>query len=352
MVWVAAVFAFLGYALVQVLGFLSVEHPTALITQTGAFILAAWGLIELWQVTGRSPFVFSEADAYLLCQTPVSRRHVGFAWFLMDWFKTASLFAAGAIVVCFALTDIALGNAASFQNLPFYLGAILQSLAILLPLQMGLQAGLYGLGALRLRREQPVEELSWLYRSILPLGIVLLAAALFIPNWGAVALSPLAFPLQAAFGDGFSAVGWASRAGLTLLILALGMAVLLIGTDQMHLGRAAQETRLISVVRLAHSFRNYELIESVRRQRKLKAAHTPSRLPARRGVWILVWKNLLQSWRSPRASKIVRWTLVFLLSLGVLLSSGWIVQLIIGEFWALLVGSLITEQLRNNLAHW
>ena len=99
LVWVVLVFAYLGYALEWIWGFLSVDHPVALTIQIGALLLATWGLINLWQVTARSPFVFSETDAYLLCQSPVSRRSVGFAWFLMDWFRTASLFAAGAIVL-------------------------------------------------------------------------------------------------------------------------------------------------------------------------------------------------------------------------------------------------------------
>lgn len=351
LVWVVAVFAFLGYALARILGFLSVDHPAALMIQIGALLLATWGLINLWQVTGRSPFVFSETDAYLLCQSPVSRRSVGFAWFLMDWFRTASLFAAGVIVMSFALTDIALGSVPSFQSLPAYFVSSLHALAIVLPLQMGLQAGLYGLGALRLRRDQPNEKLFWLRRSVLPLGIGLLAA-FSIPNWRAVVLSPLIFPLQAAFGDGVSPVGWVSRAGLTMLILTLGMTVLLIWTNLMHLGQSAQETRLVSVVRLARRFRYDELIENIRRQNKIKTTYSPSRLPTRSGVWMLVWKNLLQSRRLPQASKMVRWVMVFLLSIGFFLLSGWTVQLIIGEIWAVLLGSLVTDQLRSNLAHW
>jgi hypothetical protein len=349
--WVAAVFAFLGYALAKILGFLSVDHPTALMIQTGAFILATWALISLWQVTGRSPFVFSESDAFLLCQSPVSRRRVGFTWFLMDWFRTANLFAVGVIVMSFALTDIALGSTPSFQSLPAYFVSGLNALAIVLPLQMGLQAGLYGLGALRLRRDRPNEELYWLRRSVLPLGIGLLAA-FSIPNWRAVVLSPLIFPLQAAFGDGLSPVELVSRAGLTLLILALGMTVLLIWTKLMHLGRAAQETRLVSVVRLARRFRYDDLIENIRRQNKIKATYSPSRLPTRSGVWMLVRKNLLQSWRLPQPSKMVRWVMVFLLSIGFSFLPGWTVQLIIGEIWAVILGSLITDQLRRNLAHW
>jgi len=118
--WVVAVFALLGSALSGYFESLPVVSPLAIVVSLGAFILAAWGLAQLWQGTGRSPFVFSEPDAYLLCQAPVSRRSVGLAWFLMDWFGTALLFAAGAVLFSFALTEAALPHAATFWNLPAY----------------------------------------------------------------------------------------------------------------------------------------------------------------------------------------------------------------------------------------
>ncbi|HAE60285.1 MAG TPA: hypothetical protein DCG54_12465 [Anaerolineae bacterium] len=351
LIWAVAVFAMLGSALAQIFGPLAAGQPTSMATLIVAFILAGWGLIKLWQVTGCSPFVFSEADAYLLCQTPVSRRSVGFAWFLMDWFGAVIPFAAGAILISFALTDIALSGAADIQSLPTYFASSLRSLAVILPLQMGLQAGLYGLGALRLRRNRSTSQSFWLRLIVPPLGLGLLAA-LFFPDWRTLVLAPLIFPLQAAFGDALSSTEWLSRAGLAILILALGVTILLIWASRMHLGRAAQETRLISVTRLARSFINYELIENIQRQSRLKATHSPSRLPAMGGVWIMVWKNLVQSRRALQASMVLRWGLVFFLSIGIFLSSGWIVQLIMGGLWAVLLGSLTTGQLRRDLAHW
>jgi hypothetical protein len=235
--WIVAVFALLGSALVRAFEFFPETLTSTLATQMGAFILAAWGLIEFWRVTGRSPFVFSEPDAYLLCQTPANRRSVGMAWFLMDWFGTAILFAAGAILLSFALGDVALSDTASFQNLLTYFASSLRALAISLPLQMGMQAGLYGLGALRLRRDRPSGQFLKLRWVVFPLGLCLMAA-LFFPNWMAIVLTPLTFPLQAAFGDVVSPTANLVRAGQSLIILALGMAGLLICADRMHLGHA------------------------------------------------------------------------------------------------------------------
>ena len=348
--WIVAVFALLGSWLVEAFEFFPGISPSTFATLMGAFVLAAWGLFEFWRVAGRSPFVFSEPDAYLLCQTPAKRRSVGMAWFLMDWFGTALPFAAGVILLSFALEDVALSDTASFQMLPTYFASSLRALVISLPLQMGMQAGLYGLVALRLRRDRPPGQLSWRL-IILPLCLGLLAA-LFFPNWREIVLTPLTFPLQAAFGEVVSPTAFWIRAGQSLLILALGMAGLLICADRMHLGRAAQETRLESVIRQARSVMNYELVEILQNQSKMGVTHPTSRLPARNGVWMLIWKDLVQSWRSLRASQVVRWIFVFFLSMGIFLSSGWVVQLIIGVVWAVSLGSLTTNRLRNELARW
>ncbi|MCX6033716.1 MAG: hypothetical protein NTV38_01860, partial [Chloroflexi bacterium] len=327
--WFVAIFALLGYTLSGFFESLPVTSPSAVAVLLGAYALAAWGLVQLWQVTGRSPFVFSEPDAYLLCQAPVRRRSVGVAWFLMDWFGMVLPFAAGAVILSFALTEAALPHAASLRDLPAYFAASLRALAIILPLQMGLQAGLWGLGAFRLRRDRPPGRLHRLRLAALPPGLGLLAA-LFLPNWRAIFLAPLTFPLLAAFSESLSPFAWLVRAGLGLLVLALGMAVLLVWTSRMHLGRAAQETRLQSMIRTSRSALNFEGAEILQRQSRMKATRPPSRLPVRSGAWMLAWKDLVQSWRSLRVSRVLRWVWVFFLGLGIFLAPGWVVQLIIG----------------------
>lgn len=52
-------------------------------------VLVVWFLYQLWQVSRRSPFVFSEEDAHLMCQTPVRRSFVAVSWFAGDWFLQA-----------------------------------------------------------------------------------------------------------------------------------------------------------------------------------------------------------------------------------------------------------------------
>jgi hypothetical protein len=349
--WMVVVFAMLGSALAGSFEFLPTVSPPALVVLLGAFILAGWGLVQLWQVTGRSPFVFGEPDAFLLCQAPIGRRSVGLAWFLMDWLATVLPFAAGAILFSFALAENALPHAVSFRDLPAYFVASLRALIIILPLQMGIQAVLWGVGALRLSRNRLPEQWFWPRLLTLPLGLGLLTA-LFLPGWRIIVMAPLAFLLQAAFSDVLSQSGWLVRAGLGLLVLTLGLASLLVWADRIHLGRAAQETRLQSNIRLARGTMNYELARIISRQSKMKATRPPSQLPVRSGAWMLAWKDLVQSWRSMHTSQVLRWVWIFFLSLGIFLAPGWVVQLIIGGIWSVSLGSLVTSRLRSDLARW
>jgi hypothetical protein len=350
--WILAVLTLLGSALAGVFKSLPAGSSLpALVILFGAFLLAVWGLVQLWQVTGRSPFIFGESDAFLLCQAPVRRRSVGLAWFLMDWFGTVLPFAAGAILVSFALVETALPHTAGLQDLPAYFIASLRALAIILPLQLGLQAGLWGLGAYRLRRDQPPKSWPWLHLAIFPLALGLLATV-FLPGWGAIILAPLTILLQAAFSNTLSLSAWLVRAGLGLLVMALGLVNLLVWGNRMHLGRAAQETRLQSNIRLAHGIMNFELAGILKHQSRMKATRSPSRLPVRNGVWMLAWKDLIQSWRSLRTSQVLRWIWIFFLGLGIFLAPNWVVRLIVGGIWAVSLGGLAANRMRNDLARW
>lgn len=351
MAWVVVVFALLGSALAGLVKRLEVADPSALAVFAGAFVLAAWGLVQLWQAGGRSPFVFNQPDAFLLCQAPVDRRKVGLAWFLMDWFVTVLPFAAASILLAFALTEAALPHAASFRDLPGYLAASLRALAAVVPLQMGLQAGLWGLGAWRLRRDRPPRRRPGPRLAALALGLGL-GMVVFLPGWGIVFLAPLTFPLGAAFAPGLAPSAWLLRAGLGLLVLGIGLAVLLAWSGRMQLGRAAQETRLQAVLQEARGLMNFELADVLQRQGRMKATRPPSRLPVPSGAWTLAWKDLVQSQRALRLGQALRWAWIFLLGLGIFLAPGWVAQTIVGAFWAVALGNQVNARLRSDLARW
>jgi hypothetical protein len=347
LVWVIAIFALLGATLAGSFGALPLGFPAGTIVLLGAWAFALWGLDRFAQVTGRSPFVFSEPDAFLLCQAPVDRRSVGAAWFLLDWFVAVLPFAAASVLFAFTLAEAALPRLFTILDLLVYFSASLRALAIVLPLQMGLQSALWGLGAWRLRRDRPPRKLTWL-RLVVWLPGLFLLASIFIPAVRIIVLSPLTFLLQGAFGVSTWPVPFAG----SLLVLALGTAALLVSTPHMHLGRAAEETRLQSRIRQSRSNLDFEGADALKRESKMKITRRPSRLPVRRGAWMLAWKDLLQSGRSIRFSQVLRWGWVFLLGLGIFLAPGWLVKVVIGGVWAVSLGTLTTDRLRGDLARW
>jgi hypothetical protein len=353
LIWITAVFALFGAGLAGFVRDIPIASPPALAVLLGAISLAVWGWIQLWRASGRSPFVFSEEDAYLLCQTPVSRGKVGLAWFLQSWPGAALPFAAGAIVISFTLVELTLERGVDFPHLISYFSTSLRALAIVLPLQMALQAIAWGIGALRLRRSwrRGAELLVWLRPAVLALGLALLTGIL-LPDLRAAIIMPLSFPLEAAFLGNLPATGWLGRAGLTVVYLGSGLLFLIQSSGRIHLGRAAQETRLQAVVQLARGSGNDTLAETLMQRSRLGTMRAPSRLPARSGAWMPVWKDAVQSLRSLRAGPVLGWFFVFGLSLGVFRLSNWPVQMVMGGAWTIALGGLTTERLRNDLARW
>jgi hypothetical protein len=353
LIWITAVFALLGASGANFVRSLPVGSPSALAVRIGVFSIMVWSWIQLWQATGRSPFVFSEEDAYLLCQTPVSRRKVGLAWFLQSWIGTALPFAAGAIVISFTLVELTLQHGVDYAHLISYFSTSLRALAIVLPLQMAFQAFSWGIGALRLRRSwrDVMWLLAWLRPAVFVLGLILLAG-IFLPGLRAVIMTPLSFPLEAAFAGSMTLVGWLVRAALVLAYIGTGLLFLIRCSDKIHLGRAAQETQLHAAVQLARGSGNFSLVDTLEHRRHLGTTHAPSRLPARPGVWMLVWKDAVQSLRSLRAGQALGWVFVFGLGLEIFLLSNFPVQMVMGALWTIALGGLTTERLRADLARW
>ena len=83
-VWAVAVFALLGGWIAAILGLLRAAAPPQIALGLAEISLVGWGLYSLWRASRRSPFVFTEEDAHLVCQTPVNRPGVALALFLQS----------------------------------------------------------------------------------------------------------------------------------------------------------------------------------------------------------------------------------------------------------------------------
>jgi hypothetical protein len=266
LVWAGAVFALLGQTLSGWLVLLPYP-PDQTVSALARAGMAVWALILLWQVSRRSPFVFTEEDACIICQTPTSRRRIGMALYMqgvMGWWLP---FAPGAVALAFSLAEWQVSLGDGRFTLGLYLLNALRALSIGIPLQAALLAGIWGIGVLRLQTRGGVRNL----RLLVLAGLVLLVTAGGLSTrlpwlWEALDF-PLRMPLEAAFGAQNTA--WLPGFWLSLAFLALGLIFLLAVTPGLSLSQAAQETSRWSLIQAARSYWNFNLADALRLQQRL-----------------------------------------------------------------------------------
>jgi len=324
-------------------------------SQISLLIFVIWFIFQLWQVSRRSPFIFSEEDAFLICQTPVKRNIVALSWFVGDWLGQALPFWAIGVTFGFAMVEFQLEGKAAFNDIFLYAASGLRVLSLFLPLHLGLLALLWAVGALRL---QGNHERRWLPRLVL-IGILLAAGGplgsisfpesfkLFAPVWRAVLL-PMDYPLQAAF----SIYPWIKGLLIALGIAVVGLVDLTIATKNLNLSRAAQESTQREKLETAQRYGMVDLAREIKQRERLGIARDPTRLPARPGLWVLLWKDILQSRYEIGLGQIWNWLILLGISVGFLLAPDFNSRILILFYWLITVGQRTTSRLRADLANW
>ena len=313
------------------------------------FILAVGLLLDAdlrgYRACRRSPFVFSEDDAVLICQTPVDRRQVALAWLLGDWLPACLPFVVLAVVLRFSSLQLTELGPFLWSYLPRYWLAAFRITAIILPIHLAFMAGGYTLGSLRLRMDRDLPNLVWI-----PIGFALIMISLYFTNkvlFG-VALSPVIYPLSA----GFSTDNWLFGFLLAAILALVGLLVLYNASPKLNLSRAAQESISRGAYRQAFMYGDARLTERIKMRNRLGSQHTPSRLIGRAGVWSLVWKDAVISLRAIDFAKLAAWMGIFGLSLGMVVAPDWGTRFWSFIIWCLLIQRRGTERLRSDLELW
>jgi hypothetical protein len=325
-------------------------------------LLLAWALFRAWGAARRSPLVFNEDDAHLVCQTPVSRRAVAFAWLVGDWAVQALFLGAAGVVLAFAVIEGSLAQV-SITDIPLYAAVGVRALVEIGLLVGGLLGLVWALGCLRLRpvgQGKPAGRLD-----LFPPGLaVFLGLALFLSgDIGSFfqLLSPLSFPIQQAFAPlaGGSASAWLTLAGGlagAAAWLLVGMAALWFASPAINLSQAAQETAFAASLQAAaatgntRAYRELQLVQRLGVQPG-RASWLAGRQPGP-GWPALLWKHALQLERRGAGSFFSGWVWVLLAGLGAALAPDWG-----SRGWALLVWSTLVcqraaEFTRADLAQW
>lgn len=85
--WFFVVFSYFAGPAIRLLLALKLASLNQAAASLGMLALLGWGLYSLYQATRRSPLVFSETDAHVLCQAPVPGEAVALLWLLGAWLE-------------------------------------------------------------------------------------------------------------------------------------------------------------------------------------------------------------------------------------------------------------------------
>ncbi len=325
----------------------------------GTLLLGLWSLFSIYKATNRSPLVFSEDDAHLLCQTPADRRFVTLTWFFSEWPSSVLLFLAAAATVGFALLELDINNGIRVMSVEHITVAALKPLIIIIPLHLGLFAIAWVVGVYRLQRD--VKRLK-IMRTLRILAVIL-AVTLFVVALGRILfpsyfatfqplLSLLTFPLDTAFLGGDWGLGIAVSIGL----MTVSLAVLWQISDNFNLSRAAQETHHLQARRVAFRIGDHDRIRELKDRERLGSMHVTSRIPTFPGAWMVTWKDVVQSQRTLAISRLWSWLFILLLTFSgtvawvMLEDSAPLFVLIV--YWTLLVGKQTSARFKKDLGNW
>ncbi|NMB89426.1 MAG: hypothetical protein GYA17_13790 [Chloroflexi bacterium] len=303
-------------------------------------LLGAWSAFCLAGAVRRSPILFSEQDAVLLSQTPVSRRQVVLRWLWMPWLESAIPFCLAAVTLGFSLAETSLPASLGASQVAAYTAFGLRAGLAILPVHLALFSLHWVVGVLRLQRDAVRPWLPWpVLAGGLACGAAVLAPGLPWLPW----LEGLVFPL-----DGNLTV--ALLAGAALAVTALG---LLAGVSPaFSLSRAAQETQEVELLQTAQRYRLNDYAAEIRSRQRMGVSRHPARLPALRGAGALVWKDLVQSRRAWRWADLFQTLSLFTLMLAVPLLPDLNGRLLSAAVWIFLLGKAAVVRLRSDLAAW
>ena len=353
MAWAFATLALLSKATIGILlALATLELP---FTAAGVLALGLLGFMLYTAFRGgqRSPIIFTEEDAALICQTPVSRPAVALLWLLGAWIKTGPIFWALAVALSFALQDAALGAAVTAEYVPRYILAGLQALIITLPLQWGMLALAWAWGVLRLRRERNLRfwALPPLVLAVALVGILLSGGSLiggFYSGAGSIVFAPLIFATAAGYG----LVSWIGGLLIGLVWAALGSLALGWAARTLNLSRAAQESTSRATAEAATQAGNAYLASEIVLRERLGGGHAPTRLIARPGWLMLTWKAALSWNRRGLLTLAGPLSVIFITGLGATLAPDWGTRAWAVLAWLVAVGQVASGPLQDDLRQW
>ncbi len=349
--WIFMVLIFFAQGGAVLLGFINRTDSIRAATFVEILILGSWNLVTLWQALKRSPIVFSEKDAALLCQMPVNHRQVVMRWFFLPWLKSALYILLLTMVIGFSVAEIAMADSLAANTIFTYLVYGFRAWIVILPLHLALFSLQWVLGILRLQNDLKFRWLRWIVIlfAILLLVFTLIAAIsgklpvlnysnmnLLLPVQTAFERSSLAFPL-----------------GFNWIAALISLGILFWVSNSISLVRAAQETQEEEILNQAAKYGLTSYAEELKTQHKLGVSHSPSRLLKKEiGDWVLIWKEFIQSKRNWKWSSLFDWFTTISIVVGFPFIPDIGNRIFMIAFWSVRLGMMGVKRLRSDLSCW
>ena len=86
--------------------------------------------------------------------------------------------------------------------------------------------------------------------------------------------------------------------------------------------------------------------------RRAWAGSLESYFPAHTGVWVLIWKDLVQTRRGFDIRNVISWLVLFGAGIGMLLAPDWGMRIWVFIVWVLLIGQVCSKRLSSDLKLW
>ncbi len=352
-VWIFITLTFFAGSGAFLLRTLNPHDPMLAAISIEVFLLGVWGLFNLWRACKRSPVIFSEQDAVLICQMPVNRRQVALRWLFMPWLESAIPFWLAAILLGFSLAEATPPVGPQSNYLAVYAGYGLRAWVAVIPVHLAIFSFIWAVGVFRLQKDLERNWLAWpVIASALGFFVFLLLSLLdarissiFLLN---SILKVIIFPIQAGFGQGslYTGLFWSG----ILAVIMLGILYQVSGA--FSLSRAAQETQELEMINSALRYGFTSYARQLQTQQRLGVSRRPVQLPALSGASALIWKDFIQFQRSFRWSDLYNWAILFGYMFGLSFLPNLTGQALLIILWVIQIGKVSVIRVRSDLACW
>jgi len=318
------------------------------------FVLAFWWMINAVKAVWRSPAVFTEEDAYLICQMPLNPRNIVLRWMLMPWVKHYLPIALISATIGFSLAETILVpmefTSEMFVN---YLWYGLQILMIITPIHLALFSIIWVIGIWCLNNGRRfIYVLTALITSILISLILISLVILSLTQNVSLPLRGFIEVIKSIFLAGFGS-GELIKAMFLGWIFALGsLLILIIPSIHFSPSRAAQETMFDEKVRSLTRYGLVSQVKEMKEKKRLRVREQTFWQPSWENGRALLWKDILQNLRIIRFAKIYGFILIVSTMVSFALIHDIKARLPILTIWTIQIGKITSDRVRNDLSRW